>query len=265
MSEPAPAAMRSAEATIEIAAPIEAVWKAVNDAEELTRWFPLEAGVNPDGSIWMSWGSGMRFEGKPEIVEPPRRIRTVMGPMATEITLEARGGSTLVRLVQSGFGPGAEWDSELEGTRSGWWFQLRGLKHYLEVHRGTPRKVVWARRVISIPRAEAWKRLMSPAGLLREGRLEGLRDGERYRIATAEGDILEGVVHKVAPPTDFVGTVDSLNRAFLRVQFDDLPMRGYKDVNLWLSTYGLPAAQTDALQARWAAILERIFPESEGK
>ena len=55
MSEKA-AAVRSVEQVIEINAPIEAVWKALNDPVELVRWFPLEAGVNADGSIWMSWG-----------------------------------------------------------------------------------------------------------------------------------------------------------------------------------------------------------------
>jgi len=260
MSENAAApGIRSVVSEIEIAAPIDAVWKALNDPEELTRWFPLEAGVNPDGSIWMAWGKDFRFTGKAEIVDPPRRIRSTAGPMTTDITLEARGGWTYVRLVQSGFGPGADWDSELDGTNRGWWFQLHGLKHYLEVHRGTPRRVVWARRVHSLSRAEAWARLMSAQGLLREGRVEDLRAGEPYRFVSADGDALEGAALRSEPPIDFVGTVDNLNRAFLRIQLDDLPMRGYKDANLWLSTYGLPRQQTDALFARWHALLERLF------
>ena len=255
------AAMRSIVSEIEIDAPIEAVWKALNDAQELTRWFPLEAGVNPDGTVWMSWGGAFRFEGKPEIVEPPHRLRSTGGPggMATDITLEARGGKTHVRLVQSGFAPGAEWDTELDGTRRGWFFQLRGLKHYLERHRGTPRRVVWARRVISVPRADAWKRLMSAQGLLHEGSLANLREGDRYRFGSADGDVLEGLVHRSEPPVDFIGTVENLNDAFLRVQLDDLPMRDYKDVNLWLSTYGLPEAQVRGLEERWKVMLERLF------
>lgn len=262
MSEQGAAGARSVVAEIEIDAPIDAVWKALNDAEELTRWFPLDAGVNPDGSIWMSWGGDFRFEGRPEIVDPPRRLRSTGGPggMATDITLETRGGKTFVRLVQSGFGPGAEWDSELDGTNRGWHFQLLGLKHYLEVHRGTPRRVAWARRMISIPRAEAWKRLMSAQGLLREGGVENLRVGSRYRFVSADGDALEGVVHFLNAPMDFGGTVENLNRALLRIQLDDLPMRGYKDVNLWLSTYGIPQADVDALRGRWMALLEKLFP-----
>ncbi|MGH9858845.1 MAG: SRPBCC family protein, partial [Candidatus Acidiferrales bacterium] len=51
----APRQTRSVEETIEINAPVEAVWKALTDAEELTRWFPLKAGENPDGTVWMAW------------------------------------------------------------------------------------------------------------------------------------------------------------------------------------------------------------------
>lgn len=48
----APMQTRSVEQIIEIDAPVEAIWKALTDAEEMTRWFPLEAGTNPDGSVW---------------------------------------------------------------------------------------------------------------------------------------------------------------------------------------------------------------------
>ncbi len=49
--------IRSIETEIRIDAPFEAVWDALTRAEELVRWFPLEAGENVDGSIWMSCGS----------------------------------------------------------------------------------------------------------------------------------------------------------------------------------------------------------------
>ena len=48
---------RSATGRIELHASPEAVWKALTDAAELVRWFPLEARVEPGegGSIFMSW------------------------------------------------------------------------------------------------------------------------------------------------------------------------------------------------------------------
>lgn len=43
-----------------IAAEPDEVWQALTDARELTRWFPVEARVEPGlgGSIWLSWGEG---------------------------------------------------------------------------------------------------------------------------------------------------------------------------------------------------------------
>jgi len=109
--------------------------------EELVRWFPLEAGENPDGSLWMSWGDGFRFEGRAAESDPPHRIRFVYHPstrphparlepedfaeIAIEYVLESDGGTTRLRLVHSGFGAGAEWDDQFEGTRTGWEVELR--------------------------------------------------------------------------------------------------------------------------------------------
>ncbi len=54
---PASGARRSVERTIEIDAPVRDVWRALTDADELMRWFPLEARAEPGegGSIWMRW------------------------------------------------------------------------------------------------------------------------------------------------------------------------------------------------------------------
>ncbi|HET6639495.1 MAG TPA: SRPBCC domain-containing protein, partial [Gemmatimonadota bacterium] len=40
-------ATRAAKGEIAIDAPVEVVWKALTDARELERWFPLEARVKP--------------------------------------------------------------------------------------------------------------------------------------------------------------------------------------------------------------------------
>ena len=62
---------------IEIDASIEDVWKALTDAEELMRWFPLDARSTPGpgGTIWFSWGPPYEGENRIEIWEPPRHLR----------------------------------------------------------------------------------------------------------------------------------------------------------------------------------------------
>lgn len=262
---------RSIMQEIEIAAPAEVVWQALTDAAELVRWFPTAAGSNPDGTVWMAFGEDFRFSSRVEAAERPRRLRTVpvlppevaasLPPMFTEITLEARGGSTVLRLVQSGFATGAGWDEEYEGTRTGWIFQLAALKHYLERHRGTDRELVWVRKIHGLPRAEAWARVERPGGLFAEG-LESVRAGHRYRLTLGSGDVLEGVVTRFDPPRDFSATVATLNDALLRIQCDDLPMRGVRDTHFWLNTYGLPAGTAAELRARVTALLGQLFPEA---
>ncbi len=269
MSKPAVAKTRTLEQSIEINAPVEAVWKALTDAEEMTRWFPLQAGENPDGTVWMAWGDDFKFTGRVEACEPMRYLRTVpvfppgQEPpvkMATEVWLEARAGKTFVRLVQSGFLSNSAWDEEYDGTRRGWHFQLRGLKLYLERHRGAPRLVARARQLRDIPAEPAWQRLTAADALVYEGSLEGLRPGDRYRFRTVDGDAFEGEVHSLIPGRDFSGTAVNWNHGFLRIQLDDLPMRNYRDVNLWLQTYGVPENEMAGLESRWRALLDRLFP-----
>ncbi len=265
----APMQPRSVEETIEIDAPVEAVWKALADAEEMTRWFPLKAGTNPDGTVWMAWGDDFKFVGRVEASEPLRYMRSApvfppgMEPpvkMATEVWLEARGGKTVVRIVQSGFLADASWNEEFDGTRRGWHFQLRGLKLYLERHRGTPRVVAWARRMRDEAPEAAWRKLLASDALLAEGSLDGLRAGDRYHFVTAAGDTFEGEVHEVIPGKEFAGVVENWNHGFLRIQLDELPLRKMRDVHLWLQTWGVPEGKMRALEARWKALLERLFP-----
>jgi len=270
---------RSIEKEIEIKAPIEVVWKALTDARELTQWFPLEAGENPDGTMWMAWRNEFKFASRIEIWEPPSHVRTVpvqshwsqekkqeddsassdgsSWGLATDFYLESRGGATALRLVHSGFSADADWDALYDGTRTGWNFQLRALQHYLENHYGVPRRAVYAREFLKeISRAEAWQILFGPKGLVHEGRLQGLQPGDRYAIRTAAGDDFAGVIHSLQPPHDFSATVENFNHALLRVHLDEL--FGYRDVNFQLSTYGLPQDQIEALEKRTRQMLQSL-------
>ncbi|MGH9578422.1 MAG: hypothetical protein ACRD3R_13365, partial [Terriglobales bacterium] len=95
-------------------------------------------------------------------------------------------------------------------------------------------------------------------GLLREGSLAGCGEWDRYRVRAASGDVLAGTVHIHQPPQDFCATVEALHNAFLRVRLDQ--MFGKREASVWLSLYGMPAHEVDALRGRWQAMLEGIFP-----
>jgi hypothetical protein len=81
-------------------------------------------------------------------------------PVTVEYSVEARGGKTLVRVTQSGFSSGSEWDEEYFGsTNYGWGFMLFNLREYLEKHPGQARLVAWPRVQIEIARELIYEKL----------------------------------------------------------------------------------------------------------
>ncbi len=263
-------ATRSVEATIEIAAPVDAVWKALTDAEELIRWFPLAARVEPGvgGSIWLGWGDLATWDSRIEVWEPNQHLRTTFGPqlkegadasveLAVDYYLESRGGGTYLRLVHSGFGPEADWDEEYDGVRRGWRYELGSLRDYLERHRGTIRRVAWATVRLEVPWEEAWGLLTSRRGILQEGDLKGLKEGDRYSIQTASGLSLKGIVRLLDNGLEFAGTVENLNDGLFRMAVENCGQGS--TALLWLATYGLPPAQIADLQAGFTQILHNLF------
>ena len=261
---------RSAEAEIVVAASPDDVWRALTEAAELARWFPLEARVTPGvgGRIWVSWGEAFAGEARIEIWEPGRHLRQIEPradaegrpvQIAIDWIIESRGGSTVVRVVHSGFGKGAEFDAEYDAVSRGWKYELRSLRHYLERHRGEQRRVAWAQVQSSAPLDRVYALLFSPEGLAVEGRVGGLREGDPYRLVAATGDVFEGTVLVNRPPTDFAGTVRGMNDAILRF----VQEVGYAWI--WLGTYGVSEGEVTAFAHRWQELLERLVRSAEAR
>ncbi|HKM90270.1 MAG TPA: SRPBCC domain-containing protein [Candidatus Acidoferrales bacterium] len=268
MTDGPPKQIKRLKKEIEIAASPAAVWKALTDVEELARWFPLSARVTPgaEGSIFLSWGPGCEGEARITGWEPQKLLRLieqaggVAGPegVTIEWKLEpAGGGTTVVRLVQSGFSAGGEWaDEYFASTEYGWGFMLLNLRHYLERHAGTPRRVAWPRIKVSMSREEAYRRLAEPGGLFREG-AAGLVAGADYMLEAATGENFEGRVEFVRPPRGFCIGVRELNDALVWLTIEGTG--GEHDVQLWLSSYGVPQAKVESFEREWGGVLGRIF------
>jgi uncharacterized protein YndB with AHSA1/START domain len=256
-----PHTRRSVEREIRIDAPLSAVWNALTDAEELTRWFPREARVEPGlgGKIVMRWDDTELDDTRIEVWEPERHLRVVdvggswVG-IACDYYLQAQsGGGTVLRVVSSGFGAGEDWDEVLEAFGKGWDFELRGLRHYLERHQGTRRIIAAARVGYASDHASAWSSLMMPGGWFGPHGLSGLSSGSRFEVVTQTGDRLSGLVHTQQPPRQFVAAVDQWNDAFLRVHLYG------SAATVWLSTYGVAEEDVRAVEQRWARSLAGIF------
>jgi len=257
---------------IEVAASPAAVWKALTDPEELSRWFPLSARVTPgaNGSIFLSWGPGCEGEARITAWEPQQLLRLIQqaegiaGPegLTIEWKLEQHGGTTIVRLAQSGFSAGGDWaDEYFASTEYGWGFMLLNLRHYLERHAGTPRLVAWPRHKTEFSRDEAYRRLAAPGGLFREG-AGGIKEGADYMLESATGESFEGRVEFVRPPRGFCLSVRHLNDALFWLTIEG--GAGRHEAQIWLSTYNLPQAKVEAFERQWAGVLARtVAPEAK--
>lgn len=135
---------RAIEQTIEIDAPPETVFRALTDADELSRWWTTRAESDPHtgGSFSYTW----EFEEQTERnhtredtyadVTPGEHVRydwaMPQGPTVVDFRLEQRGGGTALTLEHEGWGAGGDWDESYEMHVGGWQFFLGNLKTYLE-------------------------------------------------------------------------------------------------------------------------------------
>jgi uncharacterized protein YndB with AHSA1/START domain len=263
---------------LDLEATLEDAWRALTDARELTRWFPLAAQVDgrPGGSMVWDWADKFHWTTRVELWEPPNRLRLVQdverphdvegrpladgsilsASMAMDFTLETRQGKTRLRLVHSGFGEGAAWDDELDGVRNGWAFELRGLAHYLARHRGKDRHVGWGTASTDASHSAVWRRLLGSGGFTIEGGT--LAAGQPYMVRTPGGARLTGVIRLHHPEREFFGTVRELDDGVLRL--GTWSGGGATGVNVWVATWSpAQAPQVLELGATAQAFLDRTF------
>lgn len=237
---------RAVDLTVEIDADPQTVWEAVSEAEQLQRWFPLEAAVEPGegGSITLSWGPDIQGTAPIEVWEPGRRLVWAESwggdqgvRVAVDIRIEARGGKTVLRLVQSGFDEDARWDDYLDTLGSGWRYFLYNLKHYLERHPGRPRTMVWDRRKVRGAREEIWRRVTAAYGV----------DPEVEPGAAADlWGAAQATTIQVRRPIHLALRIPQLDDALLLVELE--PGADEFSLGTWLSLYGEAGERAGLLQ-----------------
>jgi hypothetical protein len=141
-----------------------------------------------------------------------------------EWTLEARGGKTLLRLVQSGFLGNEDWENEwFESTDYGWGFMLVSLQWALEHHRGKNRQVAWPRHKVNLSRSEAYARLLRAGSVFEKEASAFLRAGGNYFAKTMTADSYSGRVEFVKELRGFCISVKELNDALFWVTIEGAP------------------------------------------
>jgi uncharacterized protein YndB with AHSA1/START domain len=249
---------RIVDLSIEVAAPASAVWRALTEAEELTRWFPPIARVEPGpgGTVFMSWGEGVEGTATIEVWEPNRALRlSESNGFAVDYFIHAQGEVTVFRVVHSGFGADASFDAQYEGTLEGWTYFLFNLKHYLERHAGQPRHLITVRVPVDTTREAAWRRLVGEKGLALSPSPAQKGDGYRMHLGNS---YYTGRVASYRPARSFAGTVSELNDGLLFVELEAGSASWH--CGFWLSVYGqepdrdaLRAALTDLARSTAAA------------
>lgn len=270
---------RAFEMALDLPASPDDVWRALTAAEELVRWFPVDARVTPGpgGSMVWSWGENWDWATRIDAWEPGRLLRLVQedarpydaegrpvpeeqaapARIAIEFTLESHRGHTRLRLVHSGFGRGAAWDDEVEGITEGWQAELASLRHYLARHRGRDRAFRIAWRTTPLSRQEAWGRLVGPGGF--QFSPADVKAGEPYDVSVPGGARLSGTVAIHLPRQTLAGTVRELGDGWFRILTWTIP-GGRTGVWAGVATYETDGSQVDELKAHADAALGTLLP-----
>ncbi|MUL43238.1 SRPBCC domain-containing protein [Streptomonospora sp. PA3] len=238
---------RRLEKGIELAATPEQVWQAVSTPEGMSLWFVPHDDAG--GGIEADFGGGNSQAGRVLEWEPGRRVvYGAPGPdgepsMTLEFLVEGReGGTTVLRLVQSGFFGGDDWEAEYDGFSAGWDVFLHNLAEYFRYFPGLPVANVVATAFTDRPGEAVWADLTA-----RLGADPAL--GERVRL-TPEG------LEPVAGVVDLRGRLllgIRTEHGFVRFTVDDL--HGMASAVQYL--YGIETDR-ESRTAAWQSWLDRI-------
>jgi len=156
---------RTIHAEIRTSASPQQVWEAWANPQKIAGWFVARAtGEGKPGETMTWFFDEFGFAQPLEVVESVPGKHFVLKweppegePGILEIQIEREGGSTLIRLINSGFKEGAQWDEEYEGVNSGWRMSLAILKHYLENYFGRSKQTL----LVMEPAAFQYDQLLS--------------------------------------------------------------------------------------------------------
>lgn len=135
-----PGSSRAIEKALFIRATPERVFRALTDPSELEKWFAshAEMDLRPGGALKFTWREGQEAEGAFLIVDPPHRLSfrwqmdENLGETTVTIELTPEGAGTQLRLVETGWGNGDDWDRLYNAVEPGWSFFLGQLVAWLE-------------------------------------------------------------------------------------------------------------------------------------
>jgi uncharacterized protein YndB with AHSA1/START domain len=173
------------EFSVEVPGTPEQVWQAIATAGGMSAWFlPTEMEEREGGALHFTMGPEMGSDGRLTGWHPPHRIAyqedwaALMGkdpdalsPLTSEFLVEVRsGGTCIVRVTSSGFGTGADWESEWwDDMGANWMPYFDNLRVYLAHFPGQEATQLEATATHPCDADALWKTLDDALGLGDEG------------------------------------------------------------------------------------------------
>lgn len=252
---------RSLDLSVEVPGTPEEVWRAIATGPGISSWYvPHAVEEREGGAALASFGPEpeMQIPGRVAVWDPPHRIVFDGGEgvpgLAFEWLVEARdGGSCVVRLVNSGFGEGEDWDDQYDGMREGWQLFLLNLRLHLEHFAGRTATPALPMAVWPAGPDEAWRRLLDALALPAVA-----APGETVTVEPEGGGRLAGTVVDVGPRR-LALLVDepAPGTAFVAVEGKAAPV----SVSVWTYLYGDEReALAATLMSTWRSWLEAHAP-----
>lgn len=257
---------RQIELEIEVPGTPEEVWRAIATGPGITSWYvPHTVEEAQGGAATASFGEApeMQVAGRVAEWDPPNRFVMDGGDpsegLVFEWFVEARdGGSCVVRLINSGFGQGGEWDDQYDAMHEGWLIFLSNLRLHLQHHAGDTASVGLPMTYVPVDADVAWAALAAALGLPAAAAV-----GDR--VATSGDGVprLAGTVADIANPHG----IDRKNKYLLRV---DEPASGtafigaeshggMSGISIWTYLYGPNAESASAeMSGAFQAVADRV-------
>ena len=262
---------RSIELEVEVPGTPEEVWEAIATGPGIAAWFvPAEVEEHEGGRLSLDiMGRGMEEAAVVTAWNPPRRFAyeeenpfgaDPSAQLATEWLVEARsGGTCAVRLVNSLFASGGEWDDQLQDLRDGWGAYMHNLRLYMTHFRGRRCSTILVTGSAPAPKSRAWTELTGALGLpdAAEGQGAAARAPGAPTLAGTVERVAEGKNHRElmlrldepAPGVAFVFAFESLEQV-------------YATLHAYL--FGDEAPSVAAREEpRWRAWMEEHFPSAQ--
>lgn len=259
---------------IQTTATPQQAWEAWADPEKISQWFVDRASGEAKPGGTMTW-----FFDHFGYVLPYRVLDAVPGSLFVlkweppqgnsgilEVRVERRGGTTLVKLINSGFREDAAWNDEYEGTVSGWKMALAILKHYLESYFGRSRTMSMILRPAAFTDAR-----------LRESFLEGPKLAEWLTTSGSIGKVGDACELTLRDAGKLTGRVLTITAREVSLAWNEiggtLELKGFsmgpqRMVGVRMMSWKLDASKAKELEKQMEPAVERLaalFPAPAGQ